>query len=117
MFSPASPCGTMCVCNRVCNRVYVWPVGTDKLILGEILQDAENASPSGSLYGAALLDVLRSYDTVLLRHGIAPGDDTLYYRTLLKLSMNTGEPDWWRRLDAEIKVCCVAVVVCPPAVW
>ena len=76
----------------------------DKLILGEIIQVAENSVGGGTTVGLGLLDVLRAYDTVLRRHGLSPSEDSLYYRCLLKLSQNHDEPDWWRRLDAEYQV-------------
>lgn len=51
---------------------------------------------------ASLPQVLRAHQWVLRSAGMDPEQDTRYYRTLLRLSLDQAEPDWWGRLFREI---------------
>lgn len=50
--------------------------------------------------------MLRAYQRVLAATGLDPAADTRYYRTLLRLSLDAGEPCWWGRLFREISTNC-----------
>lgn len=50
--------------------------------------------------------MLRAYQRVLRSAGLDPERDTRHYRTLLRLSLDQGETDWWGRLYREISSNC-----------
>ena len=64
--------------------------------------DGERPGGEGGRVGSELqlLTVLKSYSSVLARHGIPSSNDTFFYKTILELSLRP-EGDWWHRLDAE----------------
>ena len=91
---------------------------TDLTVLGDVLHEAEALAAAAAVGTSSegpprttLVHVLDAYDTVLRRHGIFPSDDTFYYRTLLKLSLDT-DPSWWARLDKARKVGSLAIFNC-----
>ncbi len=51
-----------------------------------------------------LLKVLAAYKTLLQQGKVMATDDTLYYRFLLKMSLDS-EADWWKKFDKVKKVC------------
>lgn len=59
-------------------------------------------SPPGLLPQATLSQVLRAHQRVLRGAGLDPEVDARYYRTLLRLSLDRAEPNWWGRLYREI---------------
>jgi hypothetical protein len=81
---------------------------TDVAVLAEILRTAESELTAGQQQ-ATLSQVLRTYQHVLAAAGLDPAEDTRYYRTLLRLSLDAGEPCWWGRLFREISNNCRCV--------
>lgn len=67
-------------------------------VIVAILEAAHADEPSISL-----VDVLRSYEAVLRKHGVDPAADTFFYRFILQLSLNPS-PTFWHKLDDELKV-------------
>lgn len=67
-------------------------------IIVSILEAAHADEPSVSL-----VDILKSYEAVLRKHGLDPAADTFYYRFLLQLSLNPS-PTFWHKLESELKV-------------
>ncbi|PSC71639.1 arginine N-methyltransferase [Micractinium conductrix] len=80
---------------------------TDVALLAEILKAAEAELDAGGSGGApaqqaTLSQVLRAHQRVLRGAGLDPEVDARYYRTLLRLSLDRAEPNWWGRLYREI---------------
>eukprot|EP00232_Nephroselmis_pyriformis_P015575 CAMPEP_0182898000 /NCGR_PEP_ID=MMETSP0034_2-20130328/27229_1 /TAXON_ID=156128 /ORGANISM="Nephroselmis pyriformis, Strain CCMP717" /LENGTH=137 /DNA_ID=CAMNT_0025031947 /DNA_START=130 /DNA_END=539 /DNA_ORIENTATION=- len=69
-------------------------------IMAEILRTAESTAEREGTDELTLLKLLKAYEAVLRKHGIAPAEDTFYYRFLLKLSLDP-DRDWWAKLNRE----------------
>lgn len=74
----------------------------DVQLLRDIIEDATRAAGDSGGAPLTLLQVLRSYDSVLRTNDLVPSEDTFYYHTLLRLSLNQ-EDNWFTRLDREIE--------------
>ena len=76
-------------------------MNAEKQIILAIFEEASTLCPDQSDY--PLHYVLEAYESVLLRYGLKPSQDTFYYKLLLRLSRSP-EPNWWLRFEAEVKV-------------
>jgi hypothetical protein len=83
------------------------PLGErDLCVIKDILRRAEASAVQDAHAGTAagghvnLARLLEAYDAVLPQHGLAPAEDTHYYRILLKLALGPNN-DWWERFAQE----------------
>lgn len=81
-----------------------WPAKHN--LKGAALPKHAHCLPPPPSLQATLSQVLRAYQRVLAAAGLDPAADTRYYRTLLRLSLDPGEPCWWGRLFREIAANC-----------
>ena len=58
--------------------------------------------------------LLRAYDDVLPRRGVAPAEDVHFYRILLRMSLDPA-PGWWARWDREVARCAAAAAAAAAA--
>ncbi len=79
----------------------------------DILREAYARHHPADPAPVSLLDVLKAYEYVLRSYSRVPGENTMHYHLILKLSRDP-RPDWWDKLAAfnQVGVLSFVLFVC-----